>query len=509
MNNGKICISVCASTVEELLAKMAVADETADVIEVRFDCLSPAEFDPPGMLPREKFEKILSATRKPILTTFRTKDQGGTRSLSAEERKNFWNTGYETDVCDLEEDVVEDSWYWIWGERICSFHDFSGVPDNIDAIYDRLSKTGVDIVKLAVRADDITDAIPVWKLLDKAEKEGKRMIPIAMGEPGKWTRILGLAHGAYLTYSSLDSGNETAPGQVTADDLINVYRAKELDKNTEIYGLIAGNTSYSMSPYIHNAAFRAAGMNRVFVPMQVADIDAFMRRMVKPETREISLNLYGFAVTNPHKQAVIEYLDEIDATAAAIGAVNTIKISDGRLYGYNTDAAGFIEPLKQRFPDLKSAKVALFGAGGAARACVYALKQNGADVTLFVRNTAKAAGLAAEFGIETGDLPSKEAGSPFAGFDILVNATPLGTKGGDESKTVAFAEQLGSIKLVYDLIYNPSETLLIREAEMAGIAVIGGLEMLIEQAEQQYRIWTGNSGANSVMKAAALKRLQP
>ncbi|MBX3288194.1 MAG: shikimate dehydrogenase [Acidobacteria bacterium] len=508
MNNGKICISVCASTVEELLAKMAVADETADVIEIRFDCLSPAEFDPPGELPHEVLEKILSATRKPILTTFRTKDQGGTRDLAAEERINFWSTGYETDLCDLEEDVVEDSWYWIWGERICSFHDFSGVPDDVDAVYDRLSKTGVGILKIAVRADDITDAIPVWKLLDKAEKEGKRMIPIAMGEPGKWTRILGIAHGAYLTYASLDSGNETAPGQVTADDLINVYRAKELDKNTEVYGIIAGNTSYSMSPYIHNAAFKAAGMNRVFVPMQVADIDAFMRRMVKPETREIELNFHGFAVTNPHKQAVIEYLDEIDATAQKIGAVNTIKIADGRLYGYNTDAAGFIEPLKQRFPDLKGIKAAMCGAGGAARACIYALKQNGADVTLFVRDTAKAAGLANEFGIEARDLPSKDAGSPFADFDILVNATPLGTKGEDESKTIAFAEQLGGIKLVYDLIYNPTETLLIREARKAGVPVIGGLEMLIEQAEQQYRIWTGNSGAGSVMKAAALKRLQ-
>ncbi|MBX3243822.1 MAG: shikimate dehydrogenase [Acidobacteria bacterium] len=512
MNNGKICISVCASTVEELLKKMALANETADIIEVRFDCLSPAEFDPQGQLPPEVLEKILAATRKPILTTFRTKDQGGRRDLSDEERKNFWSKGYETDLCDLEEDIVEDSWYWLWGNRICSYHDFSGTPNNIESIFDRLAKTDAEIIKIAVQTNDITETISVWKLIGHARQYRQisrpKVIPIAMGEPGKWTRILGLAHGAYLTYASLETGSETAPGQVTADDLINVYKAKEIDESTEIFGVIAGNTSYSMSPYIHNAAFGAANMNRVFVPMQVGNIDEFMRRMVKPETREIELNFRGFAVTNPHKQTVIKYLDEIDATAAAIGAVNTIKIADGKLYGYNTDAVGFIEPLKARFPDLKGVTVAMFGAGGAARACVYALKQNGADVTLFVRDTAKAAALADEFGIETRGLPSKDAGSPLADFDILVNATPLGTKGVDENRTVAFAQQLSTVKLVYDLIYNPTETLLIREARKADVHIIGGLEMLIEQAEQQYRIWTGSSGAGSVMREAALKRLK-
>ncbi len=229
-----------------------------------------------------------------------------------------------------------------------------------------------------------------------------------MGEAGKWTRILGLAHGAFMTYASLDAGSETAPGQVSAEDLIEVYRAKELNEQTEIYGIIGGNTSYSMSPYMHNAAFKSAKLNSVFVPLQVGNLDEFIARMVKPETREIELNFKGFSVTIPHKQNIIKHLDFVDETAKKIGAVNTVKIENGKLYGYNTDAEGFIEPLKNFYGDLKDAKVAIFGAGGAARACVFALTQENADVTIFARNAEKAESLAEEFKVQSSKFKVQE-----------------------------------------------------------------------------------------------------
>src|SRR5262249_46574426 len=156
------------------------------------------------------------------------------------------------------------------------------------------------------------------------------VIPIAMGESGKWTRILGLAHGAFLTYASLETGKETASGQITVDEMHDVYRAKELDKTTEVFGIIAGNTGYTVSPVMQNAAFKAAELNAVFVPFQVKDLDEFMHRIVKPATREIELNLKGFSITNPHKQSIIPHLDEIDETAKTIGAVNTVKVEDGK-----------------------------------------------------------------------------------------------------------------------------------------------------------------------------------
>ena len=498
MNNGKICVSVCAETAEEMLEQIKHAEDLADVIEIRFDCLAEVEI--------EKFYTILDRDWKisdiPLISTFRPKEQGGKRELTWKERQDFWNSGNEIGWIDCEEDFVEDSFSWLWEERICSYHDFETTPENLSAIYRRLRDTEADIIKIAVQADDITDTIPTWKLLEKA----KRIIPIAMGEAGKWTRILGLANGAFMTYASLESGSETAPGQVSATDLIEVYRAKELDKQTEIYGIIGGNTSYSMSPYMHNAAYKSAKLNAVFVPLQVGNLDEFITRMVKPATREIELNFKGFSVTIPHKQSIIKHLDFVDETAQKIGAVNTVKIENGKLYGYNTDAQGFIEPLKNFYGDLKNAKVAIFGAGGAARACVFALTQENSDVTIFARNVEKAESLAKEFKFQSSKF--KFQNENYDEFEIVINATPLGTKGKLENETPIVAEQIKNIHLAYDLVYNPFETRFLREAESVGIPTVGGLAMLVAQGAAQFEIWTGKDAPIKQMSAAALRKLQ-
>jgi 3-dehydroquinate dehydratase/shikimate dehydrogenase len=316
-------------------------------------------------------------------------------------------------------------------------------------------------LKFAISTDSVTDAISVWRLLERAKSYGRAFIPIAMGEAGKWTRILGLAHGAFMTYAALDEGDETAPGQLTAEDLLDIYRVKEFGTETEVYGVIAGDTRYSMSPYIHNAAFKAATMDRLFVPLQTADLEAFLRRMVRAETSEIDLNFRGFAVTNPYKEAIMELLDEIDESARTIGAVNTIKIENDRLIGFNTDADGFMLPLVERLKELRSARVAVIGAGGAARACVFALMRDGAEVKIYARDITKARSLADEFG--TAYAPLTDHDLQFD-TDILVNATPLGTQGELENETVVPVELLTGVKLVYDLTYNPRDTRLLREA---------------------------------------------
>jgi 3-dehydroquinate dehydratase / shikimate dehydrogenase len=478
MNNGKICVSVCAKTADELIEQIKYAENLADVIEIRFDCLEEEEFD---CLDLKKTENILSKIfenkySKPILQTFRLKEQGGKRKISPLERENFWNMGYEVNWADCEEDYIENSFYWLWEKRICSHHDFESVPNDLIEIYERLKATNADIIKIAVQTDDIADTIPIWQLLKRAKSENKEIIPIAMGESGKWTRILGLAHGAFMTYASLDSDKETAPGQVTVKDLQELYRAKELDENTEIYGILGNNTSVSISPYIHNTAFKFHNLNAVFVPLQTHNLDEFIRRMVKPETREIELNFKGFAVTIPHKQTIIKHLDFIDETAEKIGAVNTVKIIDGKLYGYNTDAKGFIEPLKQVYGDLNSAKVAVLGAGGASRACVYALQKEGAEVTVYGRD-------------EINQIKNQK--SKIEKFDIIVNATPLGMRGKFEGESPLSAEQIKDANLVYDLVYVPFQTAFLAEADKVDVPKIGGMAMLVAQAIEQQKIWTG------------------
>lgn len=487
MNKGKICVPVCARTAEEMISGIEKAAEFADVIELRFDCLDEVELD--------KAIKMVADSKciKPFLATYRPFEQGGNNpalvSDDLHKREGFFSRTRkraEFKFVDSEFDFPIAKTYFKNSVGIVSFHDFTGLADDLEAIYRKVS----DVVKIAVQSNEITDAIPVWKLLDRAKKDNKEIIPIAMGEAGKWTRILGPAHGAYMTYASLDDESGTAPGQITAKDMRDVYRVKELDLETEVYGIIGGNTSVSLSPYIHNAAFKHAGRNAVYVPLQVNNLDEFMRRMVLPATHEVELNFCGFSVTIPHKQTIMQYLDEIDETARAIGAVNTVNIEDGKLYGYNTDAEGFIEPLRKAYGDLSNARVALLGAGGAARACIYAFKNAGANVTIFARNLDKVKLLADEFGVALNQLPITN--NQLLNFDILVNSTPIGMKVKSEGESPIAAESLRGMKLVYDLIYTPEKTKLITDAEQLGIKTLGGMEMLLGQAAMQQKIWTNS-----------------
>ena len=509
MNNGKICVSVCAETAAELIENIKRAEEFADVIELRFDCLNVNEFD---CLNLDKLNSFLNkifndqSFRKPLITTFRTKEQGGKREIMDKERENFWNMGFDYGWADLEEDIIEDSFSWLWEKRICSYHDFKSIPENLDKIYWRLKATYADIVKIAVQADEITNSIPIWKLLQRAKTENKQIIPIAMGEAGKWTRILGLAHGAFMTYAALNAGKETASGQITAKDLIETYRVKELDEQTEIYGIVGNPVSHSLSPFMHNAAFKFHKLNAVYIPFEVINLDEFIEKFIRPETREIELNFKGFSVTIPHKRAIIKHLDNIDETAKAIGAVNTVKIVDGKLYGYNTDANGFIEPLKTAYGDLQNAKVAVLGNGGAARAAIFALKKEGAEIIVFARNIEKAKDLAKEFKVGLKELSPQH--SALSTFDIVVNATPLGAKGELETETPATAEQIKNVHLAYDLVYNPFETRFLREAKSAGVPTIGGLAMLVAQGAEQFKIWTGKDAPVKEMSRIALRKLQ-
>jgi len=517
VNNGRICIAICAATADALREQFRRAEPLADLIEVRFDCLAP-----------EQLSSAISALRqanitKPLIATYRSPEQGGNRNITRYDRLEFWRAlDSFFDYADIELDITND--VDLQPKAIASYHDFASVPANIDEIYRELAASGAAVIKIAATAHDICDAIPFWKLLERSRADNRQVIPIAMGEAGKWTRILGLAHGAFLTYASLDTGKETAGGQLTAEDLLNVYRVKELDRETRVYGVIGDPVSFSLSPFMHNAAFANAGLNAVFLPLQVKDLDAFMRRMVLPATREVELNFAGFSVTMPHKLAIKKYLTSIDPVAEKIGAVNTVKIVGDTLTGYNTDAPGFIAPLKQRIPDLKHARVAVLGAGGAARAVIYALKQEGADVTVFARDPDKAHDLADEFSVNlvkhssppykggVADAASAADGVVFSlattNFDVIVNTTPLGMRGPDQDQTPLTSEQLMGVKLVYDLVTRRDETPLLREARKAGIAAIGGIEMLIAQGVKQFEIWTSREAPTDLMRQAVLDRLK-
>jgi 3-dehydroquinate dehydratase / shikimate dehydrogenase len=497
---SRICVPVCARGIDEMRDAVERAAEVADIIELRLDCLDDVDVA----------SRVVDHARtlgRPLILTLRSAKQGGHSSVDYDRRRRFWSSlkPLATDCyLDLEHDLVRafssaKAFAADWNQVICSHHDFDGVPADLERIYEAMAGTPAGTIKIAVQANDATDCIPIFKLLERAQRENRELIAIAMGPAGMMTRVLGPSRGSFLTYGSLDVENATAPGQLTARELQDVHRIERIDSDTEIMGIVGNPISQSLSPLMHNAALAAADLNGVYLPFQTDDVAQFIRRMVHPKTREVAWNLRGLSVTIPHKSTVMPLLDWIDETAQRIGAVNTIVVRDEQLLGYNTDASGFVSPLLKRFGPVRGARCAVIGAGGAARAALWALISEGASVELFARNLERAAITAKDFDVPCSQL--SEAG--FSGFDIVVNATPLGMSGVNQELTPATAVQLQGVRLAYDLVYNPIETMFLREARAAGCDTLTGIEMLIAQGAAQFQLWTNLEPPEDAMIKAA------
>jgi 3-dehydroquinate dehydratase/shikimate dehydrogenase len=509
-SSPKICVPVCVERASELAPAILRASAVADVIELRLDYLAEMEREP--ALPLLK--AWLDSSNHPVILTFRPAGQGGRTSSSLDLRRRFWSSLIslsDRSWFDLELEMVldlvarrpTDQPLIDWSRVICSHHDFTGIPANLDELYRRMASTPARILKIALQANDATDCLPIFRLLELAQQQGREMIAIAMGQAGIMTRILGPSRGSFLSYGALDDSSANAPGQLTAKVLRQVYRIEKLNHETKVCGWMGSPVGHSLSPQIHNAAFGAAGINAVYIPFEVRDPDQFLRRMARPRSRELDWGFSGLSVTAPHKAVVMKSLDWIDPLAKAIGAVNTIVIRGDEMHGYNTDAAGFLAPLKQRLGSLRAARSAIIGAGGGARAALWALRGEGAEVSLFVRDPSRTEHAPA--GLEVKCYPLSSAS--FDGFDVVVNATPIGTRGALEDQTLATAEQFRGVRLAYDLVYNPLETRFLRAARAAGCETLGGIEMLLAQAVEQFKLWIGKGPDIEVMRTAALRAL--
>jgi 3-dehydroquinate dehydratase/shikimate dehydrogenase len=497
-----ICVSICERNIGAIAEALAAAGPLADMFELRLDCLDQSHLSESFLA----LNDLLSKASKPIILTYRPAHQGGYQELSDESRHSFWRFDFpRADAfVDMEFELAQNPSFFDglkppdWNRVICSHHDFIGQPADLDGLYDQMAGTQARILKIAYQADDAVDCLPIFHLLERAHQDGRKLIAIAMGEAGLMTRILGPSRGSFITYAARDNETTTAPGQISAGELREVYRIDKIDLHTEIFGVIGSPVSHSLSPKLHNAAFESVKKNAVYIPFEVRDLPAFIRRMVHPLTREINWNLRGLSVTAPHKSTVTQHLDRIEPAALEIGAVNTILIDDNGLSGFNTDVIGFISPLLQRLGNLNGARCAVIGTGGVARAAVWALKSHGADISVFGRTPLHVGLLAEKFGVEPGQVENAQ----FQGFDVVVNATPLGTAGRLQSQTPVLADQLSGARLAYDLVYNPLETEFLRQAKAANCQTLGGIEMFLAQAKEQFRIWTGAEAPSEVMHIA-------
>ena len=499
----RICVSICERDVPALVRAIRSAAEVGDVIEVRLDCFSQQD------LPLA-IAALRTHPSRPTILTLRPLEQGGRRAMDLEYRVQFWRehlfklpaTFFDLEIDLAERLLTEDHTTVDWSRVICSLHDFDTGAD-LKNLYERLARVPARVLKIAIAVDDAVDNLHIFGLLERAKLEGRELIAIGMGTVGIATRILGPSRGSFLTYAASGRSSPAAPGQLTAIELRDQFRVDRINPTTQIAGVVGYPVSHSLSPQVHNAVFKSQGMDAVYIPFEVRDLDAFMLRMVHPRTREIDWRLRGLSVTAPHKRGVMDHLDWIDEAARKIDAVNTILIDDEELKGYNTDAIGFIRPLKDRLGALRGSRCAVIGGGGAASAATYALLNEGAAVTIFVRNLERAKTATERFNVPALELE----GASFDGFDVVVNATVLGTAGEFEQHTPAKAQQLAGARLAYDLVYNPSETQFLREAQNAGCETLGGLPMFMAQAVEQFRLWTGREAPVEVMEAAALEAL--
>ena len=492
---GKLCIAVQAATPAELMSRVDAALKDSVFIEFRLDFLPK----PPAVLPDIK--ALLTRRRDiTVIATCRRKPFGGkfTGSLNAELEILLKAAETGCQIVDLEVDSADQctrpqlakfraALRAAGSSLLISSHDFTRTrrPDGLNQTAQRIAAFEPDFVKVVTTARTLADNLSVLQMIED-QSLNAQVIGIAIGEEGLISRILSPRAGASFTFASAVDGAETAAGQIPARTLLDIYRLDQLDQATRIFAVAGNPIAHSLSPLMHSTAFRRENVNAVMLPLKVKSLDDLL-------TIVRDLPLDGVAVTMPLKQEVLPHLANMDPLTHRIGACNTLRTgADGKLYGFNTDVAGIVRPLERRMK-LHGARILVLGAGGAARAAVFGLVEQGAEVFIVNRTHEKAVALArkAKAHVLKQALLSKQR------FDAIINTTPCGMTGIKQQLPIKENELNAS--LVFDLVYTPLETPLLKLAKARGLAVISGLEMFVQQGARQFEIWTGKAAPEAEM----------
>ncbi len=498
---GKVCVALTGSTVAEMLEKAAAAVKETPFVEFRLDYLDK----PAAALPKIK-TFLAEHTEVTAVCTCRRKEFGGRfdGSVSAEMeilikagRPEEGQVAFQ--IVDLE---LESAEQLKKGELqklrdtgvglMLSHHDFEATGD-LDGIYARIEPFAPDLVKIVPTAKSLTDNVTLLRFIERIS-DSANIVGICMGDAGIISRVLGLRAGALFTFAAANVGEETGPGQLAARTLVETYRIEEVDAATKVYGVAGNPVGKSLSPVMMNTAFRRETVNAVYLALPTAKIDDLVALISQ-------IPVHGVSVTMPHKQAILPHLAHMDPLSQKIGACNTIVRQEKNLYGFNTDVAGIVVPIEKRMP-VKGAKILVIGAGGSARAAVFGLRDRGAEVFILNRTAETAAKLAKQSGAKV----IKHEAVAKTSFDVIINATPVGMAG-QSGAQILTAEDLNT-KFVFDLVYNPIDTPLIRMARQMGIGVITGVEMFVQQGARQFEIWTGKPAPEEEMLRVVIHALK-
>ncbi len=492
-----ICVVIARTRHKMMITEVQeAAKRGAQLIELRLDYLARSP----------DIKRLLAHRPCPLIATVRRPEDGGRWNSSEQARKMLLRQAIAAgfDWVDIETDIAEEVKRFKDVKRIVSYHNRHEVPADLEAIYERMCGQDPDVVKIAVAAQQPSDNLRVLNLLANAPKP---TVTICMGEIGGPSRVLCARYGAAYTYAVFNKEFHVAPGMLSFDELKEVYHYDEINAQTKVYGVVGDPVSHSLSPLIHNAAFRQLGMNCVYLPFRVprSQLAGFLHDFDR-------VPLDGYSVTIPHKEAAAALAHERDEWTALTNSANTLVRRDRNWAAFNTDARAALDSLLAALPTtqqtrpqpLEGRTVLLLGAGGVARSLAHALTKTGAKVALASRTLDRAQRLATEVGGQAVDWPARDR-TP---CDILINCTPVGMHPNvDESPIPALALKPGLI--VMDTIYTPENTMLIKEARGRSCVVRTGVDMFVRQAAMQFKLFTGQDAPLDLMYKLVKRALSP
>ena len=490
----RICVAITSSDPADLLEKAETVLRENPLIELRLDHLKA----PLAAMPRLR---RLTEMRPDavIIATCRRAEAGGGFHGTVEEQLEVLRKATEagSPALDVEIESAEAMTEVQWEELraraaiVLSSHDYESTG-KLEETFARMRSFPADFYKLVGTATCLHDNVLMTRFLEQHGSEYS-MVGMCMGEQGMLSRILSIRAGAAFTFGSVEHGKETAPGQPTFRELRDFYRVEQMESVTKVYGIAGDPVTHSMSPWVMNSAFRRENVNAVYLPLHTKTLDDLLSTVT-------DLPLNGVSVTMPFKQVVVEHLENSDVLTQRTGACNTIvRGKDGGLFGFNTDVYGIVAAIEPRVP-LQGAQVLVLGAGGAARAAVFGLRAKGAEVSILNRTPATAQTLAKQSGSKT----VKRSEVAKLRFDVIFNATPVGM--GSDHHMPLEANELNAL-WVFDSVYNPIETRLLKAAQAKGCGTISGAEMFVHQAARQFEIWTGKPAPIDNIRQVLLRQL--
>jgi 3-dehydroquinate dehydratase/shikimate dehydrogenase len=526
-----LCVPIMVDEVDEALHDAALArTHGADLVEFRVDRLFHGEQDEFGA---RAVSRLVDESPLPCIITCRSSAEGGDYDGDEAGRVALWehlgtargdglSPRLPPRYLDVELSTYSRSANLrqkvnlavhhgaqtrdLSSSMILSAHDFQGRPANLARLVAEMRHySAASVLKIAWRARSLRDNLEVFEVLRERDRP---TIALAMGEFGLMSRVLAPKFGGFLTFASLRENSTTAPGQPTIRELLDLYRFRSIGPATRVFGVMGWPVAHSLSPAVHNAGFEASGLDCVYVPMPVATEWEHFKATLLELLDCPWLGFGGASITLPHKEHLLRLASEdrsrrweIEPLSRRIGAANTLAVDeDGTCRICNTDAAAVVSSLRAVMgPDLSGKRIAVIGAGGAARAAAVGLADAGATAVIYNRTRERAERLVAE--VRTADAGRISVG-PWEKLcasccDAFVNCTPLGMTGGPDPQgsalDIAGLRGWTEDTVVMDTVYRPLETPLVKAARARGLRVIEGDRMFIEQARAQFEFWCGKA----------------